>query len=255
MGPGFSRILEQFVRSPFFRSWMRVRYAVAGVSAFAAFFALAACLRLSDVCAPNFFVNRSTRPSVSMSFWRPVKNGWQFEQISRRSSSLVDRVFQVAPQAQQWLRNIQEVLAMGEYKTGMFYHNKGSYPAATNRLHSLVDQYPLFSGADAIAQSKQESLQGVWQTVEVVVSGPGSRTIEIPEPRPNLTVVTAKYYSRVEVHAEGPRPIPADVTKATADELRAKALPVTGKGRNPPPTINSRPSVLPPPKSPAPRLW
>lgn len=53
-----------------------------------------------------------------------------------------------APEAQQKLRNIQEVLASGEYKTGMFYHNKGSYPAASNRLQSLVDQYPLFSSAD-----------------------------------------------------------------------------------------------------------
>ncbi len=53
-----------------------------------------------------------------------------------------------APDAQQKLRNIQEVLASGEYKTGMFYHNKGSYPAANNRLQALVDQYPLFSGAD-----------------------------------------------------------------------------------------------------------
>jgi len=53
-----------------------------------------------------------------------------------------------APQAQQLLRNIQEVLAEGEYRTGMFYHNKGSYPAAANRLQSTVDQYPLYSGAD-----------------------------------------------------------------------------------------------------------
>ena len=53
-----------------------------------------------------------------------------------------------APQAQQMLRNIQEVLAAGEFKTGMFYHTKGSYPAAANRLTALVDQYPLFSGAD-----------------------------------------------------------------------------------------------------------
>jgi outer membrane protein assembly factor BamD len=53
-----------------------------------------------------------------------------------------------APQAQQMLRNIQEVLAEGEYRTGMFYHNKGSYPAAANRLQSMVDQYPLYSGAD-----------------------------------------------------------------------------------------------------------
>src|SRR5713226_9827394 len=53
-----------------------------------------------------------------------------------------------APQAQQMLRNIQEVLAQGEYKTGIFYHTKGSYPAAANRLHALVDQYPLFSQSD-----------------------------------------------------------------------------------------------------------
>jgi outer membrane protein assembly factor BamD len=53
-----------------------------------------------------------------------------------------------APQAQQMLRNIQEVLAEGEYKAGLFYHAKGSFPAAANRLQSLVDQYPLFSGAD-----------------------------------------------------------------------------------------------------------
>ena len=55
-----------------------------------------------------------------------------------------------APQAQQMLRNIQEVLADGEYKTGIFYHNKGSYPAAANRLQSLADQYPLFSQADDV---------------------------------------------------------------------------------------------------------
>ena len=53
-----------------------------------------------------------------------------------------------APQAQQMLRNIQEVLAQGEYKAGLFYHNKGSYPAAANRLYSLTEQYPLFSEAD-----------------------------------------------------------------------------------------------------------
>jgi hypothetical protein len=58
-------------------------------------------LRLSDVWAPNFFVKRSTRPSVSISFCRPVKNGWQFEQISRCSSCLVDLVCQVAPHAQR----------------------------------------------------------------------------------------------------------------------------------------------------------
>ncbi len=69
--------------------------------------------------------------------------------------------------------------------------------------------------------STRESIQGVWQAVEVTTTGPGARTIAIPEPRPNLIVITAKYYSRVEDHSERPRPIPADVTKASADELRA----------------------------------
>jgi len=68
---------------------------------FSALAAFAAVLRVSDVCVPKRFVNRSTRPSVSISFWRPVKNGWQLLQISRCSSGLVDRVFHVAPHAQR----------------------------------------------------------------------------------------------------------------------------------------------------------
>ena len=53
-----------------------------------------------------------------------------------------------APRAQQMLRNVQEVLAQGEYTTGKFYFSKGSYPAAANRLQYIADQYPLFSEAD-----------------------------------------------------------------------------------------------------------
>jgi outer membrane protein assembly factor BamD len=53
-----------------------------------------------------------------------------------------------APRVEQLLRNIQEVLAMGEFKTGTFYHNKGSNSAAGNRLTNLVNHYPLFSQAD-----------------------------------------------------------------------------------------------------------
>ena len=34
-----------------------------------------------------FFWKRSTRPAVSISFCLPVKNGWQFEQISTRIRS------------------------------------------------------------------------------------------------------------------------------------------------------------------------
>ncbi len=52
------------------------------------------------------------------------------------------------PKAQQMLRDTQEVLADKEYKTGDFYHHKGSFPAAANRMSYVVQQYPLYSGAD-----------------------------------------------------------------------------------------------------------
>jgi outer membrane protein assembly factor BamD len=53
-----------------------------------------------------------------------------------------------APETAQKLRNIQEVLAAHEYTAAVFYHHKGSYPAAANRLVGIVNEYPLFSKAD-----------------------------------------------------------------------------------------------------------
>lgn len=53
-----------------------------------------------------------------------------------------------APRVQQMLRNIQEVQAEGEMRTARFYYQKGSNPAAANRLQGISDQYPLFSAAD-----------------------------------------------------------------------------------------------------------
>jgi hypothetical protein len=78
----------------------------------------------------------------------------------------------------------------------------------------------LATGQEIAAQSTRDSVQGVWRVVEAVITGPGARTIAFAE-RPNLTIITARHYSRVEVQADGPRPVVADVARATADELRA----------------------------------
>ncbi len=53
-----------------------------------------------------------------------------------------------APETEQKLRDVQEVLAGGEYAAGFFYHHKGAMPAAANRLTGIVEQYPLYSQAD-----------------------------------------------------------------------------------------------------------
>ena len=83
----------------------------------------------------------------------------------------------------------------------------------------------ILASQGAGAQSTPRTIQGVWQIVEATVTGPGARTIPFAG-RPNLTIITAKHYSRVEIQADGPRPIPADVAKASADELRAVWGPV-----------------------------
>jgi len=51
-------------------------------------------------------------------------------------------------EAKQRLREVQEVLAQREFNIGRFYYLRQAYPAAIARLQTLVDRYPLYSGAD-----------------------------------------------------------------------------------------------------------
>jgi hypothetical protein len=78
-------------------------------------------------------------------------------------------------------------------------------------------------------QSKQASIQGVWQVVEVTITGPAARTITIPEPRPNLTILSARHFSQLHDDTARSRPVLDDVTKASADQLRAAWGPFGGE--------------------------
>jgi outer membrane protein assembly factor BamD len=70
----------------------------------------------------------------------------------------------LADQAAQRLREIQEVLAQGDYAVGQFYFKRGSYRASTARLNEVVDRYPLYSRADdalwMLAQSYERFEKG-----------------------------------------------------------------------------------------------
>jgi hypothetical protein len=90
-----------------------------------------------------------------------------------------------------------------------------------NRYLLLIIGAGLLTSDAIVGQSKSPSIEGAWQAVEVTIPGATPQIFTIPEPRPNLTVITAKYYSRVQVESKGPRPVMADATKATADQLRA----------------------------------
>ncbi len=52
------------------------------------------------------------------------------------------------PKAEQYLRDVQEVLADGQYKVAYFYYRKFDYRASAARLVELTDRYPLYSQND-----------------------------------------------------------------------------------------------------------
>ena len=71
------------------------------------------------------------------------------------------------------------------------------------------------------------SIDGVWQAVEVTTSGPGARTIKPLQP--NLSIITAKHYSHIDIHADGPRPVLSDAENASAYDLRRAWGPVVAE--------------------------
>ena len=54
----------------------------------------------------------------------------------------------LAPEAQQHLRDVQEVLAEGQFRVAYYYYLKGDRRAAAGRLMPLVRRYPLYSKSD-----------------------------------------------------------------------------------------------------------
>ena len=54
----------------------------------------------------------------------------------------------LADKAQQHLRDVQEVLAEGDYRIAYYYYVKGDKRAAASRLTSVVSRYPLYSKSD-----------------------------------------------------------------------------------------------------------
>ena len=59
-----------------------------------------------------------------------------------------DRDSKLIPSAEQKLRDVQEVIADGEYKVARFYYLRPDYVAAAARLTELTERYPLYSQSD-----------------------------------------------------------------------------------------------------------
>ena len=64
-----------------------------------------------------------------------------------------------APVARQYLREVQENLAQGDYGVGMYYSTKGNHIAAKSRFKEIADNYKEFSMMDEALFHLGESLE------------------------------------------------------------------------------------------------
>ena len=80
----------------------------------------------------------------------------------------------LAPTAEQRLREVQEVLAEGDFRIARFYYIKGSLRASAARLLEMVERYPLYSQSD----------RALWMLASIYE-------------RAERTDVAGRYYSRI----------------------------------------------------------
>jgi outer membrane protein assembly factor BamD len=100
----------------------------------------------------------------------------------------------LVPRARQRLREVQEVLAEREFEIGRFYYLRAAYPAAIARLKTLVDRYPLYSGADQTLFLLGQSYES-----EINVVRKNARMNEVTKGRmiEDLTKDAAEAYGRI----------------------------------------------------------
>ena len=100
----------------------------------------------------------------------------------------------LVPQAKQRLREVQEVLAQREFNIGRFYYLRQSYPAAIARLRTLVDRYPLFSGADQALYLLGQSYEG---EIALVRANPRASEVNKAKMIAEFTKNAAEAYSKI----------------------------------------------------------
>ena len=95
---------------------------------------------------------------------KPDRDNSQAQQAEQEFQTFMLKYPQsaLAPKAEQYLRDVQEVLADGEFRIGRYYYLRArqypiAYPAATARLMEVSERYPLYSQAD----------QALWMLADV----------------------------------------------------------------------------------------
>jgi len=119
-----------------------ITQAVAGYKDFIVFFPFMpeAAHAQMQVAMANY--NEMAKPDRDTTFARSAEEEFQTFLLKYPKDPL-------APLAEQRLREVQEMLAEGQYRVAYFYYVKGDRRAAAGRLIPLVSRYPLYSKSDS----------------------------------------------------------------------------------------------------------
>jgi outer membrane protein assembly factor BamD len=100
----------------------------------------------------------------------------------------------LVPQAKERLREVQEVLAQREFNIGRFYYLRQAYPAAIARLRTMVDRYPLYSGADEALYLLGQSYEG---EIDLLRRRPNVQEVDKSRMIETLTKSASDAYTRI----------------------------------------------------------
>jgi len=113
------------------------------------------------------------------------------------------------PQAEQSMRNVQEVLAQGDFGIARFYYLKKDYRASAARLVEVTNRYPLFSDSD----NALWMLGDIYERAKLAVKNEDERN--------HFSDLAAKCYERIVTDYPG-----SDMVSSAKERLKAMNMPI-----------------------------
>jgi len=128
------------------------------------------------------------------------------------------------PRAKARLREVQEVLAQGEFEVARFYYEKHANPAAESRLLEIVNHYASFSEADKACWYLAQTYERLKKPKEAA-----AYYARILTDYPLSPMVPNAKNELAALHQPIPRPSRATLARARADALHNTRLSLMQK--------------------------
>ena len=86
-------------------------------------------------------------------FQEPLRASVDYRsKVQQAVQELVQQYREAAPVVQQFMKDLDEKLAQGDFKVAQYYASRGNNVGALSRLKTIIDNYPNFSRIDEVNQ-------------------------------------------------------------------------------------------------------